>query len=353
MQRNKISFKGQRIYIGIDVHKANWEVFCLTESGANTRHSQKPSAKELATYLHRRFPDAEYCAVYESGFTGFSTYYALEEVDINCMVVNAADVPTTQYQTIMKTDKVDSEKLARALKAGLLNPIYVYPRQYLDDRSVIRIRKRTQEDLTRYKARIKLHLYSNGVEIPERFSKSSQWTKEYIKWLRNDVCLLSESRISLDLLISQLEKCMESLKECNRKLIEMSRCNRYSTRFNLLCSIPGIGTKVAMCILTEIQDFNRFNNERQFASYIGLVPMRHSSGSKNPDCEMTFRGNKQIATMLIGASWVSIYRDIELSAAYRTYCQRMKRQDAIIRIARKLSNRIFAVMKTNKKYEPA
>ena len=106
MQRNKISFKGQKIYIGIDVHKKIWEVFCLTESGANTRHSQNASAKELATYLHRRFPEGEYCAVYESGFTGFSTYYALEEVDIDCIVVNAADVPTTQYQTIMKTDNI-------------------------------------------------------------------------------------------------------------------------------------------------------------------------------------------------------------------------------------------------------
>ncbi len=353
MQRNKISFKGQRIFIGIDVHKANWEVFCLTESGANTRHSQKPSAKELATYLHRRFPDAEYRAVYESGFTGFSTYYALEEVDIDCIVINAADVPTTQYQTIMKTDKVDSEKLARALKAGLLNPIYVYPRQHLDDRSVIRIRKRTQEDLTRYKARIKFHLYSNGVEIPEQYNRNNHWSKSFMDWLHNDVCLLSKSRKSLDLLIAQLERCMDSLKECNRKLVEMSRSDRYKEKYNLLCSIPGIGARVAMCILTEIQDFSRFANERQFASYIGLVPMRHSSGSKNPDCEMTFRGNKQIGPMLIEASWVTISRDIELSAAYRTYCQRMKRQDAIIRIARKLSNRIFAVMKTNKKYDPA
>ena len=353
MQRNKISFKGQKIYIGIDVHKKNWEVFCLTESGANTRHSQNASAKELATYLHRRFPEGEYSAVYESGFTGFSTYYALEEVDIYCIVVNAADVPTTQYQTIMKTDKVDAEKLARALKAGLLSPIYVYPRQHLDDRSVIRIRKRTQEDLTRYKARIKFHLYSNGVEIPKHFSKSTHWSKNLIEWLRNDACLLSDSRVSLDLLLSQLERCMDSLKECNRKLVEMSRSDKYKHNYDLLCSIPGIGSRVAMCILTEVQDFSRFRNERQFASYIGLVPMRHNSGNKNPDCEMTFRGNKQIGPMLIEASWVSISRDIELSASYRLYCQRMKRQDAIIRIARKLSNRIFAVMKTNRKYESA
>lgn len=353
MQRNKISFKGQRIFIGIDVHKSNWDVFCLTESGAHTHHSQKPSAQNLATYLHRRFPDAEYCAAYESGFTGFSTFYALEEVDIECLVVNAADVPTTQYQTVMKTDKIDSEKLARALKAGILKSIYIYPRQQLDDRSVIRIRKRTQEDLTRYKSRIKFHLYSNGIKIPQQFTTNKHWTKAFINWLRNDVRLLSESRNSLDLLISQLDRCMISLKECNQKLVEMSKSDRYKEKYDLLRSIPGIGIKVAMCILTEIQDFSRFANERQFASYIGLVPMRHSSGSKNPDCEMTFRGNKQIGPMLIEASWVSVSRDIELSAAYRTYCQRMKRQDAIIRIARKLSNRILSIMKTNKKYESA
>ena len=41
------------------------------------------------------------------------------------MVIHAADVPTTQYEEVMKTDRVDAEKLARSLKADLLNGNYI------------------------------------------------------------------------------------------------------------------------------------------------------------------------------------------------------------------------------------
>lgn len=103
MQRNKISFKGQKIYIGIDVHAKTWEVCVLTESGYKERHPQQASAKTLFDFLKKHFPDGEYHAVYESGFSGFSTYYALKEYGINCVVTHAADVPTTQYEEVMKT----------------------------------------------------------------------------------------------------------------------------------------------------------------------------------------------------------------------------------------------------------
>ena len=61
--------------------------------------------------MKKHYPNGNYLAVYESGFSGFSTYYALQEFGIRCMVVHAADVPTTQYESVMKDDSVDSEKL--------------------------------------------------------------------------------------------------------------------------------------------------------------------------------------------------------------------------------------------------
>ena len=69
------------------------------------------------------------------------------------MVIHAADVPTTQYEEVMKTDKVDAVKLARSLKAGLLRGNYVPEKQSIDDRSVVRIRKTIQKQLSGYKAR--------------------------------------------------------------------------------------------------------------------------------------------------------------------------------------------------------
>lgn len=104
MQSKAISFKGQKVFIGIDVHKKTWSVTTLLEVGMPKTHSQKASAKELFDFLNRHYPEAEYHAVYEAGFSGFSTYYALKEYGIECTVVNAADVPTTQYESVMKSD---------------------------------------------------------------------------------------------------------------------------------------------------------------------------------------------------------------------------------------------------------
>ena len=200
MQRNKISFKGQKIFIGIDVHKKNWDVAIAPEVGNVKRHTQKASAKALFDFLKKHYPDGDYLAVYESGFSGFSTYYALKEVGIDCIVIHAADVPTTQYEEVMKTDRVDSVKLVRSLKAGLLKGIYVREKENIDDRSVVRIRKTIQKQLSGYKSRVKHMLHCNGVLLPERFEKpGSHWSKAFLKWLKEDVTLLSSTRKSVRL----------------------------------------------------------------------------------------------------------------------------------------------------------
>lgn len=223
MQRNKISFKGQKIFVGIDVHAKNWEVVIAPEVGIVKRHSQRPSAKELFDFLKKNYPDGDYLSVYESSFSGYSTYYALKEVGIDCMVIHAADVPTTQYEEVMKTDRVDAVKLVRSLKAGLLKGNYIPEKQYIDDRSVVRIRKTIQKQLSGYKSRVKHLLHCHGVEFPERFSKKqTHWSRAFITWLMNDVRLMSDTRASLDLLIRQVEVLRGTLLEATRQLRMMS-----------------------------------------------------------------------------------------------------------------------------------
>lgn len=353
MQRKELSFKGQRIFIGIDVHKDSWRVAIAPEVGTVKGHTQKPSAKALLDFLKKHYPDGEYHAVYESGFSGFSTYYALHEVGIGCIVIHAADVPTTQYGEAMKTDKVDAAKLVRSLKAGLLHGIYIHRRDDIDARAVVRLRRTIQKQLGGYKSRVKHLLHCNGVAFPERFSTpGSHWSKTFIRWLKDEVVLLSGTRASLDLLITQVGCIRQTLLMATRKVRELSRSERYRHDYELLTSIPGIGINVAMALLTEIGDFNRFRNEREFASYLGLVPTSHSSGGKVAHGEKTFRGNRKLGPQIVEASWISICRDRGLGCAYASYKKRMEPQKAIVRVARKLSNIIFSVLKTGKKYEP-
>lgn len=353
MQRKGLSFSGQKIFIGIDVHKDSWRVAIAPEVGVIKGHTGKPSAKELLGFLKKHYPDGEYHAVYESGFSGFSTYYALQEAGIGCIVIHAADVPTTQYEETMKTDKVDAVKLVKSLKAGLLTGIYIHRRDDIDARAVVRLRKTIQKQLGGYKSRVKHLLHSNGVAFPKRFSApGSHWSKAFLDWLKKEVVLLSGTRTSLDLLIVQVESIRRTLLLATRKVRELSRSERYRHDYELLTSIPGIGINVAMALLTETGDFNRFRNEREFASYLGLVPTSHSSGNKIAHGEKTFRGNKKLGPQIVEAAWISIYRDRGLGCAYIRYKKRMEPQEAIVRVARKLSNIIFSVVKTGKKYEP-
>ena len=56
MQSNKISFKGQNIYVGIDVHLKTWHVTTLTESGYKYSFAQHADTKELFDRLNKKFP---------------------------------------------------------------------------------------------------------------------------------------------------------------------------------------------------------------------------------------------------------------------------------------------------------
>ena len=353
MQSKQLSFKGQKIYVGIDVHKRTWSVTTMMETGPYRTHVQKASASELAVFLEKHYPDADYLAAYESGFTGFSTYYALTSCGIDCLVVNAADIPTTQYENLMKSDPVDSLKIAKALRAGQLKGIYPRSLDNLDDRSVVRVRKTMQGELARYKSRVKHMLMSNGVVIPDEFERSRHWSMAFMKWLREDVQLLSPTRLSLDLLLDQVELSRKNLLKATLEVRHMCQWEKYRHKYDLLRSVPGLGDLTIMTILTEIYDVGRFHNERQFASYLGLVPTSHSSGDRTIHGEMTFRGNMLIGPLLIEASWVAINNDEGLALAYGNYRKRGQvPQQAIVRIARKLSNIIFSILKNDRCYTP-
>ena len=68
------------------------------------------------------------------------------------------------------------------LKAGQLRGNYILEKQFIDDRSVVRIRRTIQKQLVGYKSRVKHMLHCHGVELPERFSKvQTHWSRAFLK----------------------------------------------------------------------------------------------------------------------------------------------------------------------------
>ena len=118
VQRNKLDFSGQNIYVGIDVHLKSWSVAILSEHSVLKRFSQSPEPELLHKYLVSNYPGANYFSVYEAGFCGFWIHESLTDLGITNIVVNPADVPTMSKEKLRKTDAVDCNKLARELRSG-------------------------------------------------------------------------------------------------------------------------------------------------------------------------------------------------------------------------------------------
>jgi transposase len=118
----------------------------------------------------------------------------------------------------------------------------------------------------------------------------------------------------------------------------------------LLRSIPGVGFVTAITFLTEIENIERFESTDHFAGFVGLVPNRHSTGGKKNNGDMTFRGQNALRKSLIESSWFAARLDPALTLSFNNYVRRMEPNKAIIRIARKVLNRMHYVLKNKKEY---
>lgn len=361
-QSSELNFEGQNLYIGIDVHLKGWTVSILTEKLSHKTFTQPPSAEELLKYLRHNFPGGTYHSVYEAGFSGFWTHYKLREMGVNNIVINAADVPTSQKEHVLKDDPTDSRKLARSLRSGDLNPIYVPDFSTLQERSFVRVRATLVKDAGRYKSRIKALLYFYGVPYPKEYERSgTHWSKRFMKWLMEGVVLenyaMERTDLNIDsgyqalhILVQEAQHLRELILETTRKIRSMSRVEKYAQNIKLLETVPGVGLITAMTFLTEIENINRFQNTDHFASYIGLVPSRHSSGARENNGEMTFRGHDHLCKALIESAWIAVRWDPALTKSFYENVKRMDPNQAIIKIARKLLNRIYLVLKNKEEY---
>ncbi len=352
-QMKKLSFIDQNIYVGIDVHLRSWTVTVLTEHTTHKTFSQPPDPGALAKYLHENFPDAIYHSAYEAGFSGYWAHYELVRLGITNIIINPADIPTTQKEQFQKNDPIDSRKIARALRAKQLTPIHILDKDTIEERSLVRMRNTIVSDMTRCKTRAKAFLNFYGIQIPEELkTTNAYWSRRFIKWLKEDVEFRTPfGRQSLDFLIMEVESQRAILLEINRQIRTLSQGERYRKNIDLLKGIPGIGLISAISIMTQIESIHRFNNTNHLASYVGLIPNCYASGDREVKGEITFRGHRLLKRILVECAWMAIKGDGALSLCFNRYVKRMPPNKAIIRIARKLLNRIYYVLKNEREYE--
>lgn len=341
-QCSTLSFKGQIIFCGIDVHKSSWKVHLRHCHRDLDKFSMNPSPEGLADYLKKNYPDAEYRSVYEAGFSGFEAHRALCSLGIYNIVINPADVPTTGRDREYKNDSADCKKLAMALESGMLEPIYIPSREQLGLRNLVRRENQVVKDIVRVKNRIKGHLFFNGIKFLS-WSGRSLKTLEIAAKKNEDFALLS--------LLRELNYLrLERLQIVNDEKKYLKNHNREEVQIHLQ-SIPGIGFRTAVILQSELWDMGRFRDKEHLGSYSGVAPHLVGSGEHEFVRACGNRKLKQLHSVLIEAAWRSVSFDMEQRARYgRLLAKGANPQRAISIIAKKLLYTVRAVWMQNRDY---
>lgn len=347
---NKVKdFRDQNIYVGIDVHDKSWKVHIYSDEFELKSMSQQPDVEGLCNYLHHHYRNANYHLAYESGFSGYWIQRAFSSKGINCKIIHASDVPTTDKEKLRKTDKVDSKKIAKGLRSGELNFIHIPDQELELDRGLLRSRQQLTKDSTRIKNRIKAILKLQGIVIPENYHEGT-WSKAFIKWLSELDFGSVSGKMSMRVLLNELNFFSEQKKQVDQAIKALSKTDRYKGNVALLQTIPSIGLLTSMILLTEIGDMSRFKRFDELCSYCGIVPNTHSSGESEKVGGLSRRGNAMVKKVLIECAWTATKKDPALLLYYKEQITRMKGQKAIIKVARKLLSRIRYVLMNQKEY---
>jgi len=343
----ELNFDGKTIYCGLDVHKTNWKVNIGMDKMELGGFSQNPDPEELIRHLKKNYPGAEVKVVYEAGFCGFGIQRSLKALGIDCIVVNAADVPSSDKERKRKNDKRDARKLRRELSEGeLKHGIYVPDIEMEQARTLVRERHRLVQDQSRCKSRIWHMLMFSGIQLG---LEQKRWSAKLVKELETLDCPTS-LKMALNLALEEYKQIRTIIKQATLAIRKMALEPPFAALQPYLQSIDGIGLITGMVIQTEIQDIKRFRTLDSLCDYAGYVPDISSTNDKDVIKGITHRRNEFLRETIIESSWILIRKDPAMLMKYQEYAKRMNSNKAIIRIGKHLLSRIRYVWNNKTQY---
>lgn len=198
------------------------------------------------------------------------------------------------YVKTNKNDAADAEAICEAV--GRPNMRFV-PIKNVEQQAVLalhRVRQGFIKARTAQANQIRGLLAEFGLIIPQGIGHIATRVPELIEDATNEL------PGSFRLLV---ERLLDHLKVLDKQVIELEvqikAWHRESELSRKLEQIPGIGPVTASALVATIGDAKSFENGRQLAAWMGLVPKQHSTGGKSRLQGISKRGDTYLRTLLI------------------------------------------------------
>ena len=341
------------VFLGIDVDKKKFSFTVKDHNSIISKSKTIPSQpQQLYSYVTKQFAGQKVLFAYEAGPTGYQLYDFLSAKKQDCLVVSPASIPKASNQKV-KNNRIDSQKIAEELKAGKLIPIRVPQGAYRELRHLVNLREDYVHNRKAAKQRIKALLLYVGLDS-EIKNVEQNWSSNYIKTLKT-LPSSDAVRQRLNMLLMDLEYARKQTSSVMRALRALVKDQpEIQEQVRHLVSIPGIGFITTITLLGRIGDPGKLKNVRELSAFIGLVPTEKSTGDDVDRGSITHLGNRMLRSLLIEAAWSAIRKDSELNQFYfrikNRHHPKIAARKAIVAVARKLTHRIYCVLKEQRPY---
>jgi Transposase and inactivated derivatives len=304
-------------------------------------------------------------------------YYILEDF-FHIILVNARHIKNVPGH---KTDKKDSEWIAKLLMSGLLKGSFVPPQTIGELRMLHRHRRKLTHQRTAEKNRLQNILEDANIKlgnvVSDVFGKTGQAIIEALIAGTTDPAQLAElAKGSLVRKKEELKKALngkitahhrfmlklivQTINHINQQIALLeAQMGTYMDNMKqdteLLQTIPGVSTQIATGILAEIgNDMSVFPSHTHLASWAGVCPGNNESAGKKKSSKVT-HGNKYLKTTLIEAAWAASHSKTnpELAVKHRAIAIRRGVKKANLAIGHKILTAAYHVLRDKTPYLPS
>jgi transposase len=292
------------------------------------------------------------------------------------LLVNAAHVKNVPGR---KTDVNDAQWLAQLLEVGLLQGSFIPPAEIARIRELTRYRRKLTETRTSELQRLAKVCEDAGIKIDSVASSLTTVSARHmiealIAGERDERVLADLARGSMRKKIPDLSMALAGrFKAHHATLARMhlehidqlagmiarldteieAMTSPFCAQLELLRTIPGIDTRTAQIIISEIGvDMTRFPTSAHLASWAGLCPGNNESAGKHGRTRAR-KGNARMRTTLIEASWAAGRTHTYLGARHQRLIRRFGKKNtakASFAIAHNLLQIIWHVLHDNTPY---
>ena len=288
--------------VGLDTHKDTIAVAIADAAGGKPRYygevANTPEA--VAKLVKQLSPTGEVLSFcYEAGPCGYALYRQLTQLGHDCVVVAPSLVPRKVGDRV-KTDRRDSEALARLHRAGELTPVWVPG----PEQEAVRDLTRAREDLKTLERQAKQRLNAFLLRHGRIYaSGKAKWTKTHAQWLTTLKFEAPAQQIVLQEYIDTVTQLSSRVAALEQEMVRALDGFTLAPVVTALMALRGVQLITALTVVAEIGDLTRFTSPRQLMAYLGLVPSEYSSGASTRRGGITKTGNGHVRRVLTEAAW--------------------------------------------------